>query len=62
MADETPKGYLRLNHFHGLRLESEDFETGEKLWRVQCKWGALTRGADAVAVRLQTNRHSPTRG
>jgi hypothetical protein len=38
------------------------FETGEKLWRVQCKWGALTRGADAVAVRLQTNRHSPTRG
>lgn len=30
MADETVKGYLRLNHFHGLRLESEDFETGEK--------------------------------
>jgi hypothetical protein len=30
MADEAAKGYLRLNHFHGLRLESEDFETGEK--------------------------------
>jgi hypothetical protein len=30
MADEAVKGYLRLNHFHGLRLESEDFETGEK--------------------------------
>jgi hypothetical protein len=30
MADEIAKGYLRLNHFHGLRLESEDFETGEK--------------------------------
>ncbi|MDC3378838.1 hypothetical protein OAX78_00965 [Planctomycetota bacterium] len=27
--DETRKGYKRLNHFHGLRLESEDFETGE---------------------------------
>ena len=30
MAEQTRKGYLRLNHFHGLRLESEDFETGEK--------------------------------
>lgn len=30
MAEETRKGYLRLNHFHGLRLESEDFETGER--------------------------------
>jgi hypothetical protein len=30
MAEEAAKGYLRLNHFHGLRLESEDFETGEK--------------------------------
>ncbi len=30
MADESVKGYLRLNHFHGLRLESEDFETGER--------------------------------
>jgi hypothetical protein len=30
MADEAAKGYLRLNHFHGLRLESEDFETGER--------------------------------
>jgi hypothetical protein len=29
MADEAQKGYLRLNHFHGLRLESEDFEIGE---------------------------------
>lgn len=31
MADgETKKGYVRLNHFHGLRLESDDFQTGEK--------------------------------
>ncbi|MBI3725786.1 hypothetical protein HY251_17805 [bacterium] len=30
MADEEIKGYLRLNHFLGLRLESEDFECGEK--------------------------------
>lgn len=30
MAQENRQGYLRLNHFHGLRLESEDFETGEK--------------------------------
>ncbi len=30
MADaETKKGYLRLNHFHGLRLESQDFQVGE---------------------------------
>lgn len=30
MAQEIGKGFLRLNHFHGLRLESEDFETGER--------------------------------
>lgn len=30
MAGDIGKGYLRLNHFHGLRLESEDFETGER--------------------------------
>jgi hypothetical protein len=31
MADaETKKGYLRLNHFHGLRLESNDFQVGEE--------------------------------
>ncbi len=30
MTQETRKGYLRLNHFHGLRLESEDFECGER--------------------------------
>jgi hypothetical protein len=29
-TQEIGKGFLRLNHFHGLRLESEDFETGEK--------------------------------
>ena len=26
MADDNLKGHLRLNHFHGLRLESEDFQ------------------------------------
>lgn len=30
MTDQNKQGFLRLNHFHGLRLESEDFETGEK--------------------------------
>ena len=30
MAEESRKGFLRLNHFHGLRLESEDFQTGER--------------------------------
>lgn len=30
MADDNRKGYLRLNHFHGLRLESEDFQVGER--------------------------------
>ncbi len=31
MGIEVPKeGYIRLNHFHGLRLESEDFEAGER--------------------------------
>jgi hypothetical protein len=29
MADEK-KGYFRLNHFHGLRLESTDFQVGER--------------------------------
>jgi len=26
---DTKKGYMRLNHFHGLRLESQDFQVGE---------------------------------
>src|SRR4051812_35847304 len=31
MADaEQKKGYMRLNHFHGLRLESQDFQVGEE--------------------------------
>lgn len=31
MADAgEKKGYVRLNHFHGLRLESEDFQVGER--------------------------------
>lgn len=30
MTDDARQGYLRLNHFHGLRLESEDFQTGER--------------------------------
>ncbi len=30
MADDARQGYLRLNHFHGLRLESDDFQTGER--------------------------------
>ena len=38
------------------------FEIGERRWRVQCKWGALSPQADIVAVRLQTSRHSPTQG
>lgn len=27
---DAGQGFLRLNHFHGLRLESEDFQTGER--------------------------------
>jgi hypothetical protein len=31
MADaDSKKGFLRLNHFHGLRLESNDFQVGEE--------------------------------
>ena len=30
MAEDTEKGFKRLNHFHGLRLESDDFQTGER--------------------------------
>jgi prevent-host-death family protein len=38
------------------------FEIGDQLWRVQCKWASLTPQADAVVIRLQTSRHSPTKG
>lgn len=30
MADDGKRGYVRLNHFHGLRLESTDFQVGEQ--------------------------------
>lgn len=30
MADDDRRGFLRLNHFHGMRLEAEDFEVGER--------------------------------
>lgn len=33
---------------------------GDRLWRVQCKWGA--RVGEKVQVRLHTSYHSPTRG
>lgn len=33
---------------------------GDRLWRVQCKWGALV--GDKIQVRLKTSYHSPTRG
>ena len=33
---------------------------GDRLWRVQCKWGA--RVEEKIQVRLHTSYHSPTRG
>ena len=36
------------------------FDTGQRLLRVQCKWGR--HAGDVVAVRLRTCRHTPTNG
>ena len=36
------------------------FDTGERLLRIQCKWA--TRNGLAVAIRLRTSRHTPSRG
>ena len=36
------------------------FDTGERLWRVQCKWAS--RNGDVAVVRIGGNYHSPTRG
>ena len=33
---------------------------GDRLWRVQCKWGA--RVGEKIQIRLRTSYHSPTRG
>ncbi len=35
-------------------------EIGDRLWRVQCKWGRLTERADAISVHLSTCRCTPT--
>jgi hypothetical protein len=36
------------------------FDFGDRIDRVQCKWGRLL--GDVIAVRTSTSRHSPTRG
>jgi hypothetical protein len=36
------------------------FDLGDRLDRVQCKWGRLVQ--DIVVARISTCRHSPTRG
>jgi prevent-host-death family protein len=36
------------------------FEIGDRLLRVQCKWGALDREAGVIRVNLQTCRFTPT--
>ncbi len=35
-------------------------EIGDRLWRVQCKWGRLTERGDAISVHLYTCRCTPT--
>ena len=35
------------------------FETGRRLWRVQCKWGRLSRAGDVVIVSTGSSRLSP---
>jgi hypothetical protein len=34
-------------------------ELGGRIWRVQCKWGALDRAAAVIKIRLQTSRYTP---
>ncbi len=36
------------------------FDFGDRIDRVQCKWGRVD--GDVIAVRTSTSRHSPTRG
>lgn len=43
----------------GLRYDLA-FDTGDRLWRVQCKWAALVEGV--VRIQTPTNRHSPVHG
>lgn len=31
-------------------------DIGSKLWRVQCKWGRLSKGRDVVIVHVETSR------
>jgi prevent-host-death family protein len=38
------------------------FEVGDRILRVQCKWGALDSGAGVVKVNLQSCRHTPNQG
>jgi prevent-host-death family protein len=35
------------------------FEIGDRIWRVQCKWGSLDRRRDVVRVRVSGSRHTP---
>ena len=37
-------------------------EIGDRLWRVQCKWGRLSKARDVVVVHCGTSRHTPTNG
>src|SRR4051794_28754570 len=34
-------------------------EIGEKLHRIQCKWGRLDRGGDIIVVNLTSSRTTP---
>ena len=43
----------------GLRYDLV-FDTGDRLWRVQCKWGLLRNGV--VLARIGGNRYRPSTG
>jgi prevent-host-death family protein len=36
------------------------FEVGDRILRVQCKWGALEEDGSVIKVNLQTCRHTPS--
>lgn len=36
------------------------FEIGDRLYRVQCKWGRLDRDGDVIAVGVESNRCTAT--
>ena len=36
------------------------FDIGDRVWRVQCKWGALDPEGAIIRVYLQTSRRTPT--